>query len=132
MSCSSYLDGFLRWVVSGHIGVHRKTSLMSSSLLLQQSPACLFRLIWMVLEMGGRWQYICCFVGYCFQDLSNIACSILVQFPSSFFSICFVSVHVVHPYSRTDTITAWKKLRLILLDKSDCYMIVIECFSFFV
>ena len=28
---------------------------MSSSLLLQQGPACLVRLICMVLEMGGRW-----------------------------------------------------------------------------
>ena len=29
----------------------------------------------------------------------NIACNILVQFPSSFFSIDLVSIHVVHSYS---------------------------------
>ena len=33
--------------------VHRSTSLMSSSLLLQQCPACLVRLSWIVFVMGG-------------------------------------------------------------------------------
>ena len=38
-------------------GVHRCTSLMSSSLLFQQCPACLVRLTWIVFVMGGRWPY---------------------------------------------------------------------------
>ena len=59
-------------------GVHRRTSLISLSLLLQQCPACLVRLTWIVFVMGGRWPYSCCFVGCCLQDLFNIACSILV------------------------------------------------------
>ena len=42
---------------------------MSSSLLFQQCPACLVRLIWIVFVMGGRWPYSCCFVRCCFQDL---------------------------------------------------------------
>ena len=79
-----------------------RTSLMSSSLLLQQCPACLVHFIWIVLERGGKWAYSCCFVGCCFQDLFNIARSILVHFLSSFFSLHFVSVHVVHPYSSID------------------------------
>ena len=58
--------------------VHRSTSLMSSSLLLQQCPACLVRLTWIVFVMGGKWPYSCCFVGCCLQDLFNIARSILV------------------------------------------------------
>ena len=33
------------------------TSLMSSFLLLQQCPACLVRLTWIVFVMGGRWPY---------------------------------------------------------------------------
>ena len=37
-----------------YVGVHRSTSLMSSSLLLQQCPACLVRLTWIVFVMGGR------------------------------------------------------------------------------
>ena len=61
-----------------YVGVHRSTSLMSSSLLLQQCPACLVRLTWIVLVMGGRWPYNWCFVGCCFQDLFNIARNILV------------------------------------------------------
>ena len=35
---------------------------MSSSLLLQQYPACLVHLIWMVFVMGGWWPYSCCFM----------------------------------------------------------------------
>ena len=54
-SCCMYvLDGrpaFAR----PYVGVHRSTSLMSSSLLLQQYPACLVRLAWRVFVMGGRW-----------------------------------------------------------------------------
>ena len=53
--------------------VKRSASLMSSSLLLQQCPACLVRLILIVFEMDGRWPYSCCFVGCCIQDLFNIA-----------------------------------------------------------
>ena len=59
-------------------GVHRSTIITRSSLLLQPCPACLVFLIMTVLVMGGRWPYSCCFVGYCLQDLFNIARSILV------------------------------------------------------
>ena len=48
-----------------YVGVHRSTSLMSLSLLLQQCPVCLVRL--------ARWLYSWCFVGCCHQDLFNIA-----------------------------------------------------------
>ena len=38
-----------------YVGVHKSTSLMSSSLLLHQCPACLVRLTWIVFEeAGGR------------------------------------------------------------------------------
>ena len=40
-----------------YVEVHRSTSLMSSSLLLQQCPACLVRLTWIVFVMGGRWPH---------------------------------------------------------------------------
>ena len=51
------------------VGVHKSTSLMSSSLLLQQCPACLARLTWIVFVIGGRWPYSWCLVGCCCQDL---------------------------------------------------------------
>ena len=57
------------------VGVHKSTSLMSSSLLLQQCPACLVRLTWIVFVIGGRWPYSWCLVGCCRQDLFKIACS---------------------------------------------------------
>ena len=81
---------------------------MSSFLLLQQCPTFLVHLIWMVLEIGSRWSNSCCFAGCYFLDLFGISCSILVQFSSSFLSICLVSTHVVHPYSRKDMTAAWK------------------------
>ena len=96
---------------------------MNSSLLFQQCPSYLARLTWIILEMRGRWSYNCFFVGCCFHNLFTIARSILVQFPFSSFSIRLVSVHVVHPYSRINTITTWKKLRFILLDQSVFCMI---------
>ncbi len=52
------------WVLAGRPafarpceGVQRSTSLMNSSLLLQQYPACLVRLTWIVYVMGGRWPW---------------------------------------------------------------------------
>ena len=60
------------------VGIHKSTSLMSSSLLLQQCPACLVRLTWIVFVIGGRWPYSWCLVGWCCQDLFRIARSILV------------------------------------------------------
>ena len=68
-----------------YVGFHRSTSLMSSSPLPQQCPACLVRLTWLVFVMGGRWPYSCFFVGCCLQDLFTIARSILVKLPSSFY-----------------------------------------------
>ena len=75
--------------------VHMSTSLMSSSLLLQQCPACLVRLILIVFLMSGWWPYSCCFVGCCLQHFSSDR---------------LVNVHVVHPYSHINTTAAWKKL----------------------
>ena len=60
------------------VGIHKSTSLMSSSLLLQQCPACLVLLTWIVFVIGGRWPYSWCLVGCCCQDLFRIARSILV------------------------------------------------------
>ena len=60
------------------VGVPKSTSLMSSFLLLQQCPACLVRLTWIVFVIGGRWPYSLCLVGCCRQDLFKIARSILV------------------------------------------------------
>ena len=60
------------------VWVHKSTSLMSSSLLLQQCPACLVRLTYIVFVIEGRWPYSWCLERCCRQDLFNIARSILV------------------------------------------------------
>ena len=72
-SCFMYVLAGFPAFARPYVGVHRSTSLMSSSLLLQHCPACLVRLTWIVFMMGGRWPYSCCFVGCCRQDLFNIA-----------------------------------------------------------
>ena len=96
--------------------------LMGSSPLLQQCPTCLVRLTWIVFIMVGKWPYSCCFVGCCLQDLFSIACSILVYLSSSFFFICLINIHVVHPYSNINMTAAWKELRFILSVRSDFHM----------
>ena len=113
----------LNYVLAGHPTlarqhdrVHWRTLLMSWFLLLQQCPACLVRLIWMVFEMDGRWPYRCCFVGCCFQDLFNIARSILVQLLSSFIYIyiyiyiyiCSDNAREMHSYTSMYMMAAWK------------------------
>ena len=123
-SCSMYVRGgrpAFAWPYAG------STSLMSLSLLLQQFPACLDRLSWIVFVIGDRWPYSWCLVGCCRQDLLNIARSILVLLPSIFFFSRLVSVQVVHPYSSIDTTAALKKLRFILSVRSNFQMI--ESFS---
>ena len=42
------------------VRVHKSTSLMSSSLVLQQCPACLVCLTWIVFVIGGKWPYSWC------------------------------------------------------------------------
>ena len=89
---------------------------------LKREQACLVRLIWINFEMCGKWQYSWYFVGRCFQDLFDIARSILVQLSSSFFSKRFISILVVHPYIRMAMTVAQKKMRFISSDKSDFHM----------
>ena len=88
---SSLLAGLQGYILYPHIAAvcmfelvvllllgHRSASLMSSSLLLQQCPACLVHLTCIVFVMGGKWPHSCCFVGCWRQDLFNIALNILV------------------------------------------------------
>ena len=77
-SCCMYVRAGRPAFSRPYVRVHRSTSVMSSSLLLQQCPAFLVRLTWIVFVMGGRWPYNWCLVGCWHQDLFNIACSILV------------------------------------------------------
>ena len=76
--CCMYVQAGCPAFAWPYVGVHRSTSLMSLSLLLQQCPACLVHLTWIVFMMGGRWPFSWCLVGCCCQDLFNIACNILV------------------------------------------------------
>ena len=76
-SCWMYVRAGRPAFARPYEGVHRSTSLMSSSLLLQQCPACLVHLTRIVFVMGGRLPYSWCLVGCCRQDLFSIAHNIL-------------------------------------------------------
>ena len=77
-SCCMYVRAGHPAFARLYVGVHRSTSLMSSSLLFQQCPACMVRPTWIVSVMGGRLPYSWCLVGCYHQDLINIASKILV------------------------------------------------------
>ena len=87
-SCCVYVRAGRSAFARPYVGVHRSTSLMSSSLLLQQCPACLVRPIWIVFVMGGRWPYSWCLVGCCRQNPLNIARN-ATSFSIYSFSLCF-------------------------------------------
>ena len=69
-SCCMYVRAGRPAFARPYVGVYRSISLMSSSLPLQQCPACLFCLTLIVFVMGGRWPYSWCLVGCCRLDLS--------------------------------------------------------------
>ena len=77
-SCCMYVRAGRPAFARPYVGVHRSTSLMSSSLLLQQCSPRLVRLTCIVFVMGARWPYSWCFVRCCLQNLFNIDRSILV------------------------------------------------------
>ena len=77
-NCWMYVRAGRPAFVRPYVGVHKSTSLMSLSLLLQQCPACLVCLTWIVFVIGGRWPYSWCLMGCCRQDLFKFARSILV------------------------------------------------------
>ena len=103
-----------------YVGVHQRTPLISFSLLFQQYPAGLVHLSCMVCEIVDRWPKNSRFLGY--LDSFKIVCYIFVSFPSSFFLMCFISVHAVHLYSSMDIDTR-KKSCFILSDRLVFHMI---------
>ena len=77
-SCCMYVRAGRPAFAWPYAGVHRSTSLMSSSLLLHQCPACLVRLTCIVFVMGCKRPYSWCLVGCCRLDSFNIDLNILV------------------------------------------------------
>ena len=99
-SCSMYVRAGCPAFSLPYVGVHRSTSLMSSSLLLQQCPACLVRLTWIVFEMGGRWPYSWCFVSVQMNyDLTfNSVVSLFTDVPFHFILIwcCLIFYNLLY------------------------------------
>ena len=98
------------------VGLYRRTSLMSSSLLL------LFVLFVLLGEFVDGCTTAVLWLCY-FSNLFKTVRSIPVSFLSSFFSMRFINVYLVHPYSCIDTATPWKTYVLICRKKSDFHMI---------
>ena len=82
---ASLLDGIqcqhkadeCKFLLVSHMGVHRRTLLLSLSLFLEPCPACLVCLTWMAYEMGSKWLYSSYLMECWFQDLFKKACNIL-------------------------------------------------------
>ena len=70
-SCCMYVRAGRPAFERSYVGVHRSTSFMSSSLLLQQCPACLVRLTLIIFVIGGRWPYSWYFVGCCCEQYNK-------------------------------------------------------------
>ena len=82
-----------------YVGVHWSTSLMSSSLPLQQCPACLVRVTWIAFVMGDRWPYSWCLVGCCRQDLFNIARSMCYNQTGDIYTLDGTSLKLVDKFT---------------------------------
>ena len=78
-SCCMYVRAGRPSFAWPYARVHRSRSLMSSSLLLQQCPACLVRLTCIVFVMGGKCPYSWCLVGCCRQDNDTFPKDITVK-----------------------------------------------------
>ena len=103
-SCCMYVRAGHPAFSRPYVGVHRSTSLMSSSLLLQQCPACLVRLTWIVFVMRGRCLYSWSLVGCCcIFFVVYIFLSILLS--ASYFTInilffyCLYNFFIVYIFS---------------------------------
>ena len=95
---------------------------MSSSLLLQQCPACLVRITWIVLVIGSRWSYSCCFVGVasriCSTQLTAFLCNCHQTFSPY---VLLASMWCIHIAVSTRPLLE-KKLCIILSVRSDFHM----------
>ena len=90
-SCCMYVRAGRPAFARPYVGVYRYTSLMNSSLLFQQCPACQVRLAWIVFVIGGRdgksvavqlvpcWVLPAGLVQYCSQHSRVIAVLLLLQ-----------------------------------------------------
>ena len=84
------------------------------------SRSCSSYLDWLrnMRQVAVQLSFVCC----CFHNFFKTAHSIIKQFPSSFFSECFVlvqGIQIVQPYIITDTATASQKPCFILTETTD-------------
>ena len=90
------------------VGLHKRISLMSSFLLLQQYPACFNYLTCIICEIGGKSPHNSCFIESHFQDLLQLARSILVRFSSSLFSIYHI-LELTEPQLRRIPVLSYQR-----------------------
>ena len=90
-SCCMYVLAGRPAFARPYVGVHRSTSLMISSLLLQQCPACLVRLTW----IRGSFKFFKEFVVFVFCFLGGGSlCVIWKCFQLEFFFIIFLKLYI--------------------------------------
>ena len=86
-SCYMYVLAGRSAFARPYVGVHRSNSLMSSSLFLQQSPACLVCLTWIVFVMGAG--------GHIFGALLGVAARTSILLTTFLCNCCLSSSRAV-------------------------------------
>ena len=100
---------------------------MSSSLLLQQCPACLVRLTWIVFVMEGRWPYSWCLVGCCRQDCSILLAAFLCNCRLAYTpSVLLASMLCIDTAVWIRQQPGRNCVSFYLLDLCDCYVTLLE------
>ena len=114
-SCCMYVRAGRPAFARPYVWVHRSTSLMSLSLFLQQCPACLVRLTWIVLVMGGRWPHSWYFWGVaartCSILLSAFLCNCRLAFSPAFLLASKLCIHTavsIRPLLRRSCISFYR------------------------
>ena len=99
--------------MDAHLDVHVSEFIWKRYFCIRPYFSCMSGSFYWDGSWNGRWVNIqLLFVGCCSLDLFKTVRSILVQFSFSVFSIRFVRVYVMHPYSSINTATTWKKFRI--------------------
>ena len=115
-SCCMYVRAGHPAFTRLYVGVHRSTSLMSSSLLLHQCPACLVRLTWIAFVVGGRWSYRWCLVGFAARSHTH-----LIDWEHSFFTHTYEHLLYNYWHYRVD-----RKYKVVFL-KGSCLLSNFSC-----
>ena len=103
-SCMQVLAGHLAFARPSD-GVHESKSLMSSSLLFQQCPACPIHLTWIVFMMVGKWPNTAVLLGVATRTCLIFRVAFMFSYNQAFSSYAWLmSMQCIHTAVSTRTL----------------------------